>query len=345
MKRTASVKAVLLGAVALVALWGAYDAAPAASEEVGPEQIGLVEEMAGAIAQDGQVRQRGPTPTPTPTAMLVVPSNVKPNVKQSSGILISPVGDIVQTDPPPRESDTKIDTELVLVPEHLRPGKHTLTLGVRQSTWRGGVTVFQGFFGACIWAGFHDADDEVGWGNSERSNGDPCTAFVMQMAVDFDGGLLDQVSDKTIDRAVLTYEEAQGDACEIGGVGVIPCWSDGEGNQEHKPDGCVVVRVPTVDWRANPPSGLIPYDPTGRPAVRWLGPREWDVTEPYRWQNVSGGAPLGANPVYGYLLSGWSTLDQLEGQDNTHCISKISNVRLLVSYEVPKDSPPPSMPR
>ncbi len=109
---------------------------------------------------------------------------------------------------------------------------------------------------------------------------------MLQIAVLFEKGLLDQVPTKTITRAVLTYDEAPGVICLLmSGSEERPCWSDGEGAAEHKPDGCVVARVPTVDWPNNPPPGLIPYSThSGGPAVKRLGAREWDVTEPLSWQ-------------------------------------------------------------
>ncbi len=46
-----------------------------------------------------------------------------------------------------------------------------------------------------------------------------------------------------------------------------------------------------------------------------------------------------AHSSYGFLLSGGPSLDQLEGEDDTKCISKITNIRLHVTYTVYDDEP------
>ncbi len=114
-----------------------------------------------------------------------------------------------------------------------------------------------------------------------------------------------------------------------------------------------MVRIPAVDWRTGAPAGLIPYltQPSGSPAVTRLGAREWDVTEPFVWQTDPNAGPLqapGAPPVeegFGFLLSGAPSLDQLTAEDNTNCISAISNIRLLVTYTVDPAGGRPREPR
>jgi hypothetical protein len=165
--------------------------------------------------------------------------------------------------------------------------------------------------------------------------------------VAFDDGRLDQIPAKTVDRAVLTYDETPlPDACPGWTEGVETlvsptCWRSGGGASEPKPDGCTVVRIPTWDWRnVPPPPGLVPYSTNPRPTVQRLGPREWDVTEPYNWQNTPNAAPLGAaswTPGFGFLLAAGPSIEQLEAEDNTSCASVISNVRLNVTYTVPDD--------
>ena len=105
-----------------------------------------------------------------------------------------------------------------------------------------------------------------------------------QLAVQFDTSLFDRIENKRVDRAVLVYDEVQAFGCRARLPGGGPCWTSGSGQQEDKPGGCVVVRIPSTDWTANPPSGEFPYITSGRPSVNRLSVREWDVTEPFRWQ-------------------------------------------------------------
>jgi hypothetical protein len=255
--------------------------------------------------------------------------------------------------PPDTLETRKVPTDAIVAPEHMQPGTHTLTLEVAQNKSFRGEKRFKGWSVECLTTGRRGEigelspdkvppTGEVGWGEIEWY-GNPCTAFVHQVAVRFDDGPLDGVPAKTIDRAVLTYDEGPGFSCAGWIYTPANCWQNGEGVVEPKPDGCAVVRVPAVDWSVSPPIGLLPYAGSA-PAVRRLGPREWDVTEPFTWQNVQGAAPLGANPGFGFLLTGSITrLDDLEGEDSTICLSALSNLKLNVTYTVPQPSGPPDV--
>ncbi|MDP9070082.1 MAG: hypothetical protein M3N68_02100 [Actinomycetota bacterium] len=233
---------------------------------------------------------------------------------------------------------------LTEIPEHLRPGTHTLVLQVGRS-----LQAFdsRALSDSCTLApGPGPAQDFwVGWGQLELTNSDPCHASVVETAVLFDTGPLDEVPVKDINRAVLTYDEAEGQGCyvtEAFGVRQIPCWRSGTGFSQQKPAGCVgALRMPTVDWINDAPPGLIPY--ITPPGVRRLTPREWDVSEDYRDQYTRR-APLGGSalPPFGFLLAGGPSLDDLSGEDSTSCYSWISNIRLHLTYTVPPDggSPP-----
>jgi hypothetical protein len=246
--------------------------------------------------------------------------------------------------PPAAETYEKLPKDVILAPEHMRPGTHTLTFEVARSLPQGQIRRFTGSVDCVPWHQFK-ATGEVGWGEIEWGDG-PCTAIVFHLAVLFDRKPLDAIPTKTIDRVVLTYDEAPGFSC-AGWVyqESATCWQNGEGVAEPKPDGCAVVRVPTVDWTQNDPPALIPFA-TAKPAVRRVSTREWDVTEPYTWQNVQGAAPLGASPTFGFLLTGSITsTDDLEGEDDTICVSTLTNIRLLVTYTVPEPSGPPDVVR
>jgi len=241
---------------------------------------------------------------------------------------------------PDRRAQAKTDNALAAtrravdpatIPEAQRPGRHTVVLNVASSLVRRSSKVYPPRCtpanGSALTGPF-----AAGWWQLEV-DGDPCQAGVVETAVRFDEGPLDRVPVKTIDQAVLVYGEAAAQAC-AGGT----CWRSGSGAPEHKPNGCVAaLGFPTVDWVRAAPAGLIPH--TTFPKVTRNNPREWDVSAPYRWQYTRS-APLGgaAPPPFGFLLSGGVPLDQLHAEDNTNCVSTLSNVQLRVTYTVPPDN-------
>ena len=248
--------------------------------------------------------------------------------------------------PPVGIESKPLPDDLIRAPEHMLPGTHTLSLEVAKTLpkvshkgWQGGsvschkINEFPPFAG------------HVGWGEIEYGDS-PCHAMVLQLAVLFDNGPLAEIPNETIDRVVLTYDEAPGLICGALVVGEkSTCWQNGEGEPEPKPDGCAVVRVPIVDWAQTEPPGLIPFS-TGSPAVQRIGTREWDVTEAFRWQTVSGAVPLGVNPGFGFLFTGSITaLAELEGEDDTICTSLISNIKANVTYTVPEPAGAPPVVR
>lgn len=247
-----------------------------------------------------------------------------------------------------------IPRELITLPEYMHPGQHTLVLDVAQSLPRAidklykDVPVIGTFIGrnvTCVPVGQFPGhlSGTVGWGQGEWGDS-PCMAAILQLAVNFDTTKLDKIPVKVIDRAILTYDETAASSCPLMVGGPISCWQSGQGTPEDKPNGCVVVRVPSVNWvETVPSSGLIPYAGTS-PVVNRISAREWDVTEPVRWQKGSA-APLGASPTYGFLLSGGPSLGQLTAEDNTVCISVLSNIKLHVTYTVPPEGEPFRAPR
>jgi hypothetical protein len=59
------------------------------------------------------------------------------------------------------------------------------------------------------------------------------------------------------------------------------------------------------------------------------------VTVPFNYQHGSG-PPLEGIRRIGFLLSGFPlTLDELTADDNTRCVSSVTNVQLQVTYYVP----------
>ncbi|MBD1847859.1 hypothetical protein H6F89_31660 [Cyanobacteria bacterium FACHB-63] len=238
-----------------------------------------------------------------------------------------------------------IPRELITIPEYMRPGQHTLSLDVAHTLPRSAAKTYTGSCGHFKENFPGVMNGSVGWGQTELSSSSPCGSQVFQLAVTFDTTNLDKISEKVIDRAVLTYDEAQAAYCPLLQGVNISCWQSGRGVRENKPNGCAVVRVPTINWiETAPPPGLIPYA-GARPTVSRISVREWDVTEPVLWQKQKNAAQLGAFATYGFLLSGGPSLDQLTAEDSTVCISTLSNIKLHVTYTVPPEGKPFQPPR
>ncbi len=262
------------------------------------------------------------TSNPSPPRPEIAKPSLSPS-STSSGILISPVGDVAQANPPPRESDTKINTELVLVPAHMRPGTHTLELKASATKSLSRMTRE----GPCPAYGIQAAEGEllVGWHQVESE----CFPFegslvqVAQTAVKFDLAKLVEIPGLQLRRAVLFHNESK----------VI--WTDGEG-KERTVAGCVAaLGIATSAWEDGVHGELFPNDSFLN--VTPGSAREWDVTGPFERQLIN------AAPRFGFVLRG--SLEQLEGDDDTSCLSAVSNIRMLVTYEVPPDAPPPSTAR
>jgi hypothetical protein len=70
------------------------------------------------------------------------------------------------------------------------------------------------------------------------------------------------------------------------------------------------------------------------PSAEKLSPSSWDVT-----RYTASRRGLGAGPWYGYLLTGTITsVDDLTAEDNSRCLSTLSNIRLAVTYTIPPRS-------
>jgi hypothetical protein len=149
-------------------------------------------------------------------------------------------------------------------------------------------------------------DGMVGWGQAEIGwLSENCWAFVLERAVQFDFTLLDMLPDKIVDRVVLSYDEVEAPSCPLVLGYEYRCWQNGEGNYELKPNGCVEVRIPSMDWVLNGGSvqGRLPTLASGQPISR-INARQWDVTSPIAWQLSSPMPPLGGMRGYGVLLTG-----------------------------------------
>ncbi len=241
---------------------------------------------------------------------------------------------------------------LVVLPEHKQPGQHTVTLDPNQSLQPMAVKLFRTWHNNCVLVpGEVDGPDQegvlIGWFQEELDGGTPCMAAVWQLGLSFDDTVLREIPNKTIDRAVLSFDEEAGlcwkDREEDRGW--ESCWTNGDGEPQPKPNGCVIVGVPTADWRNGTVKGLIPT--AARSLVKRITPREWHVTDHFSWQLDSSTKPLtmpGTEPIptgFGFLLSGNADINKLESEDNTRCTSAVKNVRLQVTYTVRADDGEP----
>lgn len=241
-------------------------------------------------------------------------------------------------------------------PDFRAPGRHTLLVGV--SGWRGSST--DRWMGDCRrlngFRGFAQAG-MIGWGQVEYGgafSSDPCASFTLEQAFAFDRTLLDMVPVKRIERAILRWDEDEGsvigfNVCSgllVDAVWRIPlrdfrCWQDGDGRYERKRDSCAIVTAPTADWQRD--GGAFPgHLPQTVWGIAKLGVRHYDVTGAVGWQlgdaaHIPFQPPGGSLAERGYGLAFSSPLyiRNLTGQDNTVCVSNVSNVTVEITYVVP----------
>lgn len=226
-------------------------------------------------------------------------------------------------------------------PDFRSPGRHTLLVGVAggRNAWDEKTYSSTCGYGASFPG---PMGGMVGWGQAEIGwLGENCFAFVLERAVQFDFTLMDMIPFKTIDRVVLSYDEAEAPSCPLVVGYSYRCWQNGDGGYERKADGCVVARVPSVDWINNGGAyqGRLPTMGLEQDPVR-MNARQWDVTRAVSWQVVRISAPLGAYPGHGLLLTGGPSIDGLTAQDNTVCVSELSNITLLITYTIPQPGGP-----
>jgi hypothetical protein len=203
----------------------------------------------------------------------------------------------------------------------------------------------------------------AGWGQVEGNghpdgNSDSCVSWVSRFGFDFDLTPFTSVQGtKTIDSAVLRYNEEPMQLCTTmvytqGGFLVdsdIPCWSMGSGAPEDKPEGCVVLRAPSADLGTVSMQQVWPFTNLTFNKIGRRG--AWDVTDLFR-QRINPGLqppPELGEPVstgWGYALVGtFMDTSDLDAEDNTRCTSKISDVRIELTFTVMPDGGPLTPPR
>lgn len=208
-------------------------------------------------------------------------------------------------------------TEIWQLPEHMRRGEHTLVFEskaersmVQEVRWNKmyGKTKPSGM--AVGWSQFESAlSTDIAYGTSSD------VVHVAQTAVAFDLAMLDEIPRKIIGKALLTFDEE------------AHRWTNSVGR--FRPiDGCVaVLGIASSDWVGSPRNTLFPnsfYDDVIPGSAR-----SWDVTSHVREQMRF---PNEAGLRHGYVLRG--ALEQLDADDDTSCMSIVSNIHLTVNYVV-----------
>ena len=249
-------------------------------------------------------------------------------------------------------------------PEFLGPGQHTLVFRVNHSLLQSTTKSFSDvpFIGTFIGRGVDcrhgftlttntgvsgaNFTAIVGWGQVQGdghpdSSKDQCVSWISRLAIDFDVSQFTSIPQKSFNRAVLAYNEQVAPACMTlvytqGGflADSMPCWTDGHGRPENKPNGCLLLRVPSEDWVQRPPPGDRAIEFHDFPAQK-VAPSSWDVTSLFQAQHLTAlGQTSIENPSY-LLLGDPLDISNLTARDNTRCTSIASDIRLEITYTVP----------
>jgi hypothetical protein len=229
-----------------------------------------------------------------------------PPSSQSGGVVVAkPVGDVAEAPP---SADTKIDTGLVLLPEHMQPGARRLQLEavkrrLATKTWDNPPLIPGPGAGLCR-EGLVQQDALVGF--YHRDSDDCYYAQVMQVSMRFELGDLRRLV-HFLKRATFEFDE------EI----VV----------QRGPDGGPASLFTCVGY-----VGLLTADPEGR---RGLYPHEEDVrTDGFRSVEVTGQVRrLIANPEhdFGFMVGG---LNEGNAEDEEACVSSVGFPRLILEYDV-----------
>ncbi len=220
--------------------------------------------------------------------------------------------DLVLPPPPPpdtqiqRGEPTDISRDVTLAtPDYLQPGDHEMDLNptIILQRLRKTDADLLACFGVSPAAGW----TLVGWAQG-------CASVVSETAVRFDINPLLQGGPKLVTSAQLTMNEQQAK------------WTDGNGNQRTVA-GCVAaVGVANTDFVADPPTGNDMYSNDTFVDVTPSAATQFDVTVPV--ENWFG--PDSAR--YGFVLKG--SIEDLQNDDQSSCLSQIGNIQLIVDYTV-----------
>lgn len=197
----------------------------------------------------------------------------------------------------------------------------------------------------------------VGFGQVEYggfTGRDACASFVLEQAYGFDRTVLDRLPYKRIERAVLRWDEEEAgggvsNPCArlvtSGGIPVraFRCWQNGAGRHERKSDSCAVVASPRSDWMRDGGGQGGPLAVTTW-GMRRLGVRHWDVTQALALQfgqSFFHGPGDFPERGYGIALVSPLFLRSLTAQDDTVCVSEVTNMTVEITFTVYERGRPP----
>jgi hypothetical protein len=209
---------------------------------------------------------------------------------------------------PPPPTPTPVPTPVV--PSYKQAGVHQNVRFPAQNTESAQVEHHRGY---CF---LSDTDAALmGW---EQCSGLIDYAYqVLQLAARFDLRQMDDIPLKALASAKLKFDERR------------LAWRDADGNQAQGVYGCVTtLGIATTDWLKVPPAGLFPNDTYV--SLDDQNFREIDVTGPVQdMLNYPGDPTL----RYGFVLRG--RYENLSADADSACLSRISNIRLELTYVVP----------
>lgn len=161
-------------------------------------------------------------------------------------------------------------------------------------------------------------------------------SWAFQTGVHFDLSQLDQIPAKSVTSANLTFDEARFR------------WTEASGDDRDVPGCIAAVGLPTTDWLAVPNGSLIPNitiaDFSPWPSDRQdfsgtafdvTGPVQSMLQQPRNSDQRFAVMPQNVQPIFpnSFVLRGAN--EGLQGDDESSCLSAVSNARLHVSFIVP----------
>jgi hypothetical protein len=226
---------------------------------------------------------------------------------------------VVPPPPPPdtriqRGGSTDISRDVALAtPDYLQPGDHEMDLTPTMVQDRQRETTHTSILPNCF-AGAPTADPGstfVGWAQGLSND---CETLVSQTAVRFDISPLLQGGPKLITSALLSMDEKAWK------------WTDGDGGFRTVA-GCVAaIGLASTDFVADPPTGNNLYSNDTYVDVTPGAATQFDVKVPVEdWFSPD-------SPRYGFVLKG--SVENPQNDDQSSCMSEISNVQLVIDYTV-----------
>ena len=220
--------------------------------------------------------------------------------------------DLVLPPPPPPDTQiqrgrpTDISRDVALAtPDYLQPGDHEMNFNPTVALGR--LRQTDQAVSSCFGFGPAEGSTYVGWAQG-------CTVIVSQSAVRFDISPLLQGGPKLVTSAQLTMNEQP------------TLWLDGDGNRRTVA-GCVAaVGVASTDFVADPPTGNNLFSNDTYVDVTPSAATQFDVTVPVEdWFSPDSGR-------YGFVLKG--SVEDPQNDDQSSCLSEVSNIQLTVDYTV-----------